>query len=795
MSDAKVSAVQNVGSVSGGAVYGVYIEHYITASSKAAPPVEDQRAFLERVVQAQQRKEDKYRDRTTERYLGSIREEVARVVDQFYREPFHIRLIGVSQPQHLPFYEGVNKLHQDVAGQGKCIVVMAESGSGKTLAIHHLWRDLAREALVALDSGALAQIPILVSLSELTADLSLEALIQATFSTYAAKSFTIEQIDQMLHEQQCVLLLDGLDEMPDVCILKVGRFLREHPSTFTVATTRSSTYHNQLEETQIVVLDDLEEEQAKRILGSRWADLNEPMQRLARNRTLLWQMIEVIGDIAARKEQEHERGLSLQTALSKGRLVQVLMVQRLQHTINGQAPGPLGHELLQGLLEQLGYAFQYAGTYRYSDRQIMQVVSAYLDSWHDQHPWQEIVRFLNSPLGILERRPEQWRFCDRMSQAYFAAAAALHDPAKKAHILQCAADPWWHETLEILIGLLDDPIEVVLALIDADPVTAADRLGKAGRPLTQYLADALLDGLKEHLAYGRATERERAVSCIARIQHKESWAILTKSAIDTSYSSVILAIVRAYQQFELKDGSSEDTTNLQAPLSKDRLEVATRILDRCRLYPACAEDQRQLIEEELIQLVRQPRVNSQLKGLAAIGLGLTGSARARDVLRAEFENWPKHTELECWCITDALTQMPDESIDRLALQLAGDRRPRNTCRARAVYLLGWAVDKEAAARMLVNVLRDEGEDEEVRRRAAQAIGHLKPPHATEDLRQQLVIEGDERVVDKIVQALGELGDPEVLPLLEHRVHRVVRAATRRHIREAIALIRYRASTD
>ena len=80
---------------------------------------------------------------------------------------------------------------------------------------------------------------------------------------------------------------------------------------------------------------------------------------------------------------------------------------------------------------------------------------------------------------------------------------------------------------------------------------------------------------------------------------------------------------------------------------------------------------------------------------------------------------------------------------------------------------------------------------EIRRRAAQSLGRWRVAWSRTLLEEQLRREHDEKVIDKIVQALGPVGVLETLPLLEACLKRAQRAGTRRHIRNAMVEIRSR----
>ena len=73
---------------------------------------------------------------------------------------------------------------------------------------------------------------------------------------------------------------------------------------------------------------------------------------------------------------------------------------------------------------------------------------------------------------------------------------------------------------------------------------------------------------------------------------------------------------------------------------------------------------------------------------------------------------------------------------------------------------------EDAAQLVVEMLNDSYAD--VRTAAARAVSVLKAERAFKPLLGILQIGGDDSVIEQVLRALGQLGDPAAVPLIEKR---------------------------
>lgn len=716
---------------------------------------------------------------------------------EFYALPFCVQTTDLIFPKRTPFAEAVQLLFQANGRKYRqqCAILLSEAGGGKTLALWKLRKELADKALPTwqaqgrddtTQNGESNQkrlrVPILVTLSNLDVQNSLIELVRAAFNGLAKTQVTSDQIEMFLPD--CILLLDGLDEFPAGGGLeKVRLFIQEHSLTQYVATARSASYGSQLGSVTILNLADLTLEEVEKVVQALGQALSEPMKQLARNRT----MLRLIIDAGSKAD--------ISTVYSKGKLVQVLLRHQLHLDGFDNKDDSLSYEqeALERLLERVGYALQKDQTYQYDDQQMLEVTTAHLLAWHEGYSWRDVIQKLYKPLHILDRKADgRWVFRERLTQAYFAAAHVARNPSLANSLLAEGSNPWWSETLQLYVGLCADSENVFLRLIDQDPVAAARCLSLSGVSSTTLVAKALFSALVELLSYGRGIERENVVNALAQFEDAEEITVcdeLMTAAKDTPFSSVLLACARAYRKLIVQSSRAGKRTTLDTRKKIGKLQ--DELKDVLEMGLDCGTPTQQgenNVENKLEAIIDSRHKNIRAKAASAIVLGILGSDTAQQILLTKFQERPK-AEFLNWCIAEALTQFQGEEVYKVAQNVYNNPKENPCQKARAVYLLGWARDKDEIVELLFDALAHN--EARIRRRAAQSIGRMQPKGAKERLEHRLRHEADEEVVGKTVQALATLGTLETLPLLQKQLRFTARAGTRRHIRTAINTIQSR----
>ena len=191
---------------------------------------------------------------------------------------------------------------EDALGSFDRLVIVGDPGSGKTTLLRHLALTLAEQHL---ESGGEAKIPIPVTLRHLidAESPSLDDFLVSVLTGYGF-SDADEHLPGKLEAGQCLLLLDGFDEVADAQQQKkvakaILSFVKQHEECQVVVTSRKAGYRDELKGFTKLSILELDDEQIKRFAenwfgeGSKADRLvallarNERLTDLARNPLLL----------------------------------------------------------------------------------------------------------------------------------------------------------------------------------------------------------------------------------------------------------------------------------------------------------------------------------------------------------------------------------------------------------------------------------------------------------------------------------------------------------------------------
>ncbi|MBI5578751.1 MAG: HEAT repeat domain-containing protein [Deltaproteobacteria bacterium] len=711
------------------------------------------------------------------------------------------------------------------------VIVMAEAGAGKTGVLKRIRYDFAREALLRLDNlqtegqaGGRHRllglpVPIFMELRNLQGDVP--ALLASAYSRLAPTPIDVAEANKLVEQYNCLLLFDGLDDIrsdsPIGGFQALRRFVDCHPAVRCVFSCRLGAYGGQLGRVILLELDLLGVDQVQRILGvGEFAGLPVPLQELARSRLMLEIML------LRKRTGDHPE--------SKGQLMQELIRNRC----GLDDPGAPALRTTEGLLESLAYSMQRDHSFRFSERQVMEKITAYLKEWREDIGWRDALdRLEQSRAFVTDERRSRWYFESRNTQSYFSAAAMTKDNELMTKGLENASDPKWTETFEILAGILPDPSRLLFELVDRDARVAARCFGVARPPIPESFQDALLDELVDALGRETAEGREEIARFLSRYPLRNAEQVLLNALQREWRSGAILAMSQALLPVvEPADPLDDDLEfDLQSKDERDRFKAVVRIwrgyvegppVIEAEHHPDLARRWRENGESRLIRIMESRRQSDLVRGVAAVVLGSLGSDSAIDRLLAWWRRG-QMTETFGWCVTEALAHIGRsmiEGVRQAAMNAvcrhsakasggktadippkeaaAGGRRSsvntsdaqRELRRAWAFYLLGYLGTGETYSDLLTLALVDPRESAKVRGYAAQALGGLQPKEARQVLQDALARESDLWVVRKVVQALGNVGTPDSVPILENYL-RTGRVQVRKSVQRSIANINQR----
>ena len=738
---------------------GQIIGAYFAAPEVKAPDPKEIIAYLKKIIA----REESYDQSADE------------VEKQLLKLPFHVRSSDQVGGKREDLESALKRLFAEACNLNRIqrVVLLAEPGVGRTQAFYMILRLIAEQSLMAfqaLTGGDLPEkevssdpdcpqemlVPVYLTLSDLRPGQSLLSLVRAAYNLNAPSEINLEQADRLLVQYDCLILLDDMDELTfQGGVEEIRAFMQSYARERYTVSCRTSSYHGQLGLADKIVLDELTDEEVQTVLGvDRYQALNEQVRLLARNRAMLSRII-AMGEDSSLPQ-------------SKGALVQQMNKEKLGFGDQNPNESSLDPEMAETLLEKLGYGLQIDGALSFSEHRLMQEVTSFLDTWHENAQWRSVCHKLRE-LGMLSRRDDRhWTFCNRTTQSYFAASMVIFDRSRLAPILAKASEFWWRETLEILAGLVQDPSELIYRLVDENAVVAAHCLKLTGKKVKQSVSDMLVDALIEQIRGGTLAEREEVIMLLGESGHPRVKEVLLKQLLQESRCRLVLVTVQALWVLAHSD----------APKSMDNIEIGLRaeqqvqrieaLIDLWRIYGSATSEGHTNIEERLISVLCATKGEKveRVRGIAAIVLGFLGTDKARQTLLSIWQD--HHTpDALASCVAESLTQIKHPEVEAEAMKIFKSQRRGESWRqrrARAVYLLGWVGTSQETVEALFQAL--DNNSPEVRANAAQSIGRLEPQAACQNLEKRLAVEQDASVLTALIEALDVVGTHESLPLLE-----------------------------
>ncbi|MEM7031041.1 MAG: CHAT domain-containing protein [Chloroflexota bacterium] len=732
--------------------------------------------------------------------------EVEKIV---YGHAFTVRPFrgGRSHPLEQTILDAYNIAETQKGKDAPAFLLLADPGVGKSEALFQLTSSLAKRALpyyqslAAPDTDGYREIvPIYLDVSDFSTYHSFDALIQGCLNTHLSENIIRDtQINPFLKDYPCLICFDNLDDLllqGDQDTLKQLRQFIQSYSTQSVGyliACRTRIYRDQLGALNTFVLDLLPTETVKQIItdyvesGDNNAGdgavneilTHDAMLKVACNRSTL----EII---LKGQDPLSSRGMAYQ--------------RRVQPVLDKVGQDVNEREFLERILEAIAYDMHKNRKLSYSEREMMEIINAYLAEWQEQWGWRAILYVLKSTELLIQNKDRHWQFSDRLMQAYFTAAAIVHVPSRLETILHNAKDYWWQEPLEMLVGLHSDPDDLLFQMVDQDPESAAHCVRFVGRPIKNRTFDTIVDGLMNVMRGERATGRLKIIRLFRRMTESgyppsknALWVLISeerKSMVVTALARLLVALHN--DQSVLSGRSVPPSDNAVCEITQEMRQV----IDLWGDYRESNSEQIRLaIEQRLIAFVSFNGVEAtRVQGMTAIALGHIGTNQALDILLRLLQD--KRDPFLLWCVVEGLREIRDERIAKLAVRLYKRSKIKRTY---ALYLLGTSgVLGEPYYKAAYEILEDalQQDNLEVRGYAARAIALLRTHHRPFQRLLETYLQyrayrvTDQWVRRRFIEALGYIGTPDVIPTLDLYL-RCVQQRTRHRTREAIAEIKRR----
>jgi HEAT repeat protein len=778
-----VTSTIHVDSQTSGQIIGTSIgTAYFGARDIKPPDAQDIEAYLKMILSQAE----------------SDRGETGKTDQQMAELPFPVRSYGIVDQQTKGLSETIQQVFEETKqlNQSQRLVLLAEPGGGRSQALKKVMQETASRSLQQYEQSSTkgdrkdkdkppewpdgAVIPLSVSLADLRAGVPLLSLVQAAYNSLAPVEISLDETDKLVSKYPCLFLFDDLELLTFPGGLETLRqFMQNYAKDRYVVSCLVSAYYGQLGSRHAFVLDELTDDDIRKVLGEqRFNVLSPQVRKLARNRAMLKSILSM--------------GQGSAIPQSKGRLVQEVTRAALGFPEPVQPQYAVDLEMLEGLLEQLAYAMLLQGNRSYSERQIQELFTSYLQEWHEPGHWRAIGRVLRR-LGVLRRTVDRrWEFSNAITHAYFAAAAVRQDTELIEAFTDHASDVQWHESFEILTGLQPNPAELIFRLIDLNTILAAHCIAATGRSFDPTLGNTLVDALIDKMHTGLRRERDEVVQLLSQSGSPKVKDVFLKTLYEEKDSRFILTIAHAlWVMAQAKPARSVEL--LQQDLKRirptRRVEVVVDLWVAHTNSEPAAQDE---IQKSLMALLKRSEDDrlSRVSCVAAIALGSIGTEQARQTL---LEAWLRQDldEILAACIVESLTQIRHDEVERTALDVYSDAKYRTkdgeSFLAQSIYLLGRVGSRPEHVQTLYRALEDPLAD--VRRNAAFSIGRLELADARQRLEARLSEkkEKSEPVICNIIEALGRIGTPETIELLNDFLRHEA-SSIRRGARESIVEI-------
>lgn len=351
---------------------------------------------------------------------------------------------------------------------GPSVLVVGPAGTGKSALLRHHALATAKRIQQAGRriwlSGQPAALPIYLNLSALDGSVSLEA---AAASSLKERGFSRPEafLQVYLEEGGCLLLLDGMDEIPpqsrQAAAERVRSLMERQPGNQVVLASRDPADRRWLPEFRVLEVGGIDATSLDGLV-LRWSP---------GSRSVGQGLLQVLERFTLVRDMLSHPGWLATTLAGLG---------------NAEAP-----------------------------IRAVAIVRAFIQTLDqgDAAPWPPIALALyraeaiDGPLALIpeERRASgllQWldedrfRFVHKAVQACFAAQALA---AQRAELLSLAADAWWHPVIAMAAGMTLDPDALIRDLLDGGQLILASRAAAEvdglSTGLDTELQVALLDGL------------------------------------------------------------------------------------------------------------------------------------------------------------------------------------------------------------------------------------------------------------------------------------------------------------
>ena len=609
----------------------------------------------------------------------------------------------------------------------KLVAIVGEPGVGKTPAVLKLQQEIAsnsKSKLSALiskkpktssptdhnkESNAPEKakvktlkkqiiIPFLLPVDQMTPHQQIRSLVRKTFNTHAKCDSNNDQLFKLLESYRCLFIIPDIDKPfsgnEETTLLNILSFIRSQEDNLFLITGRTEdTRIQRFRPWKTYRLNELTDAQLVNIFGKKASSFSVTFPR---NRNLLEMIID---------NSDSSDSIDKVAYWSRGRIIKSV-IENWEHTVKKNKNR---YEILTEVLEDLAYSMHLDRTYRYSEIDVMKSITNTLIKWNESpHNWRKLFRVLtlsnksvvhesenqhskksdknqstpgkssgsepdenisilseNEPL-LVQDNQKRWRFCKRTFHAYFVASALRNDKERIKDLPGNITDYWWKEPVEILVGLVEEPSELIFDILEKDVLLAARCTKLAGEHIEENVIDAIIDSLYQQTRSERSKGRIEIIQALGEAANYQSTtAFLWNILLEERKSEVLFIAARVLS--DMDDASQEVVTN---KYNEEKLRIVKELLydwQHPKRLPAGAAS--------LIASCRKYRkrnrptpIDKLISGLLTLTIGVIGAepkgnkgyvkTEEEEYLRNILKQPPKSDfqNFLAWCATEALCQ-------------------------------------------------------------------------------------------------------------------------------------------
>jgi len=366
---------------------------------------------------------------------------------------------GPTKPTHIDADEALDGYDQ--------MVILGNPGSGKTTLLKHFALRYAR------DLGAI-YLPIFISLADFASchQSFSDYLQEMLIGRYALSKDFVDYVRWRLERGECLLLLDGMDEVADQeygpTIHAIKAFGARFSKNKLVVTSRIIGYHNALPYRSFEILE-LDVDQILRFV---WAWFGEDQQRALQLLTfilynprirelaitpflltIITMVFERLGELPEARVPLYEQCTDM-----------LLELWDAQKGLERRNRYP--KRLKEQLLEKVAFYYQTSGKRALRDRELLRVFEDNLSS-DFRSKSNEILKEIEHNSCILTPVSRQeYQFTHLTFQEFFAAEKIASEDNYLQLVVAHDRDPRWFECIRLLSGLLVDSSDLVRLLVE-----------------------------------------------------------------------------------------------------------------------------------------------------------------------------------------------------------------------------------------------------------------------------------------------------------------------------------------